>query len=463
MEPPRLHDVSALSLDQPRGRWALAATIAGSSMALLDMTIVNIALPAIDADLDAGTAGLTWTVNAYTLTLASLILLGGSLGDRFGRRKVFLIGVIWFAAASLLCGIAPNVGLLVGARALQGIGGALLTPGSLAILQASFRPEDRSRAIGIWSGFGAIAAVVGPLVGGWLLGVGTWRWIFLVNLPVAGLVLVLSRHIPETRDEAAPRRTDVLGVACAVVGLGSLTYGLTAASAPAMVGGVIFLIAFVAHEGRTPVPMLPLDVFRSRAFSATNLVTLLVYAALSGIGLWLVVTLQVVAGESPLQAGLALVPLTVCMLLLSPFAGAVSDRIGPAIPMTVGPLVMAASAAALTRVDSATSYPVEVIVPTIAFGVGLAATVTPLTATVLAAVPDHRAGIASGVNNAVARTGGLLAIAVLPLVTGIGADGFDDAATLRPAYVIAMWTCAALLAASGVLSAALVRRPRGTD
>lgn len=452
--------MSLLSLDQPRGRWALAATIAASGMALLDMTIVNVALPTIDSDLDAGTAGLTWTVNAYTLTLASLILLGGSLGDRFGRRRVFLLGVVWFAAASLLCGIAPSVGVLVAARALQGIGGALLTPGSLAILQASFRPADRSRAIGIWSGVGAVAAVIGPLLGGWLLDVGSWRWIFLVNLPVAGLVLVLARFIPETRDEAAPKRTDFLGVVCAVVGLGALTYGLTVASTPAILGGVLVLAAFVAHERRTPVPMLPLDVFRSRTFSATNVVTLFVYAALGGIALWLVVTLQVVANESPMQAGLALVPLTACMLLLSPLAGAVSDRIGPTVPMTVGPLIMAASAAALTRVDSDTFYLVDVIVPTIAFGVGLAATVTPLTATVLAAVPDHQAGIASGVNNAVARTGSLLAIAVLPLVTALGSDGFDDAATLRPAFVTAMWICAGLLAAGGLVSAALVRRPQ---
>ena len=454
--------MSALSLDEPRGRWALAATIAGSGMALLDMTIVNVALPAIDADLEAGTAGLTWTVNAYTLTLASLILLGGSLGDRFGRRRVFLAGVIWFAVASLLCGVAPSIGFLVGARALQGVGGALLTPGSLAILQASFRPQDRSRAIGIWSGVGAVAAVIGPLLGGWLLDVGSWRWIFLVNLPVAGLVLMLSRQIPETKDADAAQRTDVVGVGSAVVGLGGLTYGLTAVSVPAMVVGATVLVVFVAHEARTPSPMLPLDVFRSRAFSATNLVTLLVYAALSGITLWLVITLQIVAHESPMRAGLSLVPLTACMLLLSPFAGAVSDRIGPTIPMTVGPLIMAASTAVLTRIDSDTAYALDVILPTIAFGIGLAATVTPLTATVLAAVPDHRAGIASGVNNAVARTGSLLAIAVLPVVTSIGADGFDDAATLRPAFVIAMWTCAGLLAAGGLLSAALVRRPQVT-
>jgi EmrB/QacA subfamily drug resistance transporter len=440
----------------------VAATIAASGMALLDATIVNIALPAIDQDLDAGTVGLTWTVNAYTLTLSALILLGGSLGDRLGRRRIFLFGVIWFALASLLCGVAPTIGLLVAARGLQGIGGALLTPGSLAILQASFRPEDRSRAIGIWSGFGATAAVIGPLVGGWLLDVASWRWVFLVNLPVAGLVVVLARHIPETKDADAPQRSDVVGVALAAVGLGSLTYGLTAGSLTTLAGAGC-LISFVVHESRTAMPMLPLDVFRSRLFSATNLVTFLVYAALSGMILWLVVTLQVVADLSPMQAGFALLPLTVCMLLLSPLAGAVSERIGPTVPMTVGPLIMAGSVAVLTRVDAQTSYLADVLVPTIVFGIGLATMVTPLTATALAAVPDHRAGIASGVNNAVARIGGLLAIAVLPLVTDIGPDGFDDATTLRPAFVMAMWICAALLASGGLLSAALVRRPQNVQ
>lgn len=438
----------------------VAATVAASGMALLDMTIVNIALPAIDDDLDAGTAGLTWTANAYTLTLSALILLGGSLGDRLGRRRIFLVGVTWFAAASLLCGIAPSIELLVAARGLQGIGGALLTPGSLAILQASFRSADRSRAIGIWSGFGATAAVIGPLVGGWLLDVASWRWVFLVNLPVAGVVLLLARHIPETKDADAPQRSDVIGVVWAAIGLGGLTYGLTTGSLPSTLIGALCLIAFVLHEGRTTRPMMPLDVFRSRSFSATNFVTFLVYAALGGMTLWLVVTLQVVAGVSPMQAGFALLPLTACMLLLSPLAGSVSERFGPTMPMTIGPLIMAGSVVALTRVDAQTAYLVDVIVPTLVFGIGLATMVTPLTATALAAVPDHRAGIASGVNNAVARVGGLLAIAALPVVTGIGPDGFDDATTLRPAFVIAMWVCAGLLAAGGVVSAALVRRPR---
>jgi EmrB/QacA subfamily drug resistance transporter len=451
--------VSTLSLDQPRGRWVVAATIAASGMALLDATIVNIALPAIDDDLDAGTVGLTWTVNAYTLTLSALILLGGSLGDRLGRRRIFVVGVVWFAAASLLCGLAPDIGTLVAARALQGVGGALLTPGSLAILQASFRPEDRSRAIGIWSGFGATAAVIGPLLGGWLLDVATWRWVFLLNLPVAAIVLVLARHIPETKDAEAPDRTDVIGVLCAVVGLGCLTYGLTVGSWTTVVLGVVGLAAFLVHQARTTTPMMPLDVFRSRAFSATNAVTFLAYAALNGMVLWLVIALQVVAGESPMRAGFALLPLTACMLLLSPATGALSERIGPTLPMTVGPLVMAGSVATLTRIDAQSSYVIDVIVPTVAFGIGLSLLVTPLTATALSAVPDHRAGIASGVNNAVARIGGLLAVAVLPMITHLGSDGFDDPETLRPAFVTAMWICAGLLAVGGLVSAALVRRP----
>ena len=451
--------MSTLSLDEPRGSWVLAATIAASGMALLDGTIVNIALPAIDSDLRAGTAGLTWTVNGYALTLAALILLGGSLGDRFGRRRVFVIGVVWFAAASLFCGLAPSIGWLVGARALQGIGGALMTPGSLAILQASFRPEDRGRAIGIWSGFGGIAAVLGPLLGGWLLAVGSWRWVFLVNLPVAALVLFLARHIPETRDEEASPYLDLPGVILAAGGLGVLTYGLTDASLAVSLAGVALLVAFVLRESRSPAPMLPLAVFRSRVFSATNVVTFLMYAALSGMVLWLVVTLQVVAGFSPMASGLALVPLTVCMLLFSPLAGTLNERLGPGFLMAIGLAAMAGSVAVFGRVDANATYLLDVLAPACVFGLGLSATVTPLTATVLAAVPDHQAGIASGVNNAVARTGGLLAVAVLPLATGIGADGFDDSAILRPAFATAMWACAGLLAAAGILSAALVRRP----
>ncbi len=452
-----------LTISEPRGRWVLAATIAGSAMALIDATIVNIALPAVDDDLGAGTTGLTWTVNAYTLTLASLILLGGSLGDRLGRRVVFQVGVAWFAVASLLCGIAPNVELLVGARALQGVGGALLTPGSLAILQATFRPEDRGKAIGAWSGFSGVAAVIGPLLGGWLVELGSWRLVFLVNLPVAAVVLALSRHVPETRDPNASKHLDLPGVVLAVAGLGLLTFGLSERSWLFSAVGLLGLALFVLREREAREPMLPLDVFRSRTFSATNAVTFVVYAAIGGLAFWLVIALQVVADVPPLQAGLALLPLTVCMLLLSPAAGALSERLGPTLPMTVGPLLSAAGAAALVRIDTSTGYLLDVLLPTTLFGLGLAATVTPLTATVLAAVPDSRAGVASGVNNAVARTAGLLAVAVLPVVAGLGSDGFNDPALLEPAYRTAMWCCAALLALGGVLSAMFVRRPAVDD
>lgn len=451
--------VGTLSVGEARGRWVLAATILGSGMAILDSTIVNIALPAIDDDLDAGTAGLTWTVNAYTLTLASLILLGGALGDRLGRRRIFVVGVVWFAAASLACGLAPNVTVLVVARALQGIGGALLTPGSLAILQASFRREERSRAIGFWSGMTGLAAVAGPLLGGVLLGLGSWRWVFLVNLPVAAVVLALSRHVPETRDEEAARRTDFGGVLLAVLGLGLITYGLTENSVGYAGAGALALVAFVVNERRVREPMLPMTVFRSRIFSATNAATFVVYGALSGMVFWLVVTLQVVSGVRPLVAGLVLLPLTVCLLVLSPAAGVLYQRIGPTVPMTAGPIVAGAGVALLARIDSDINFVVDALIPTTLFGLGMAVTVTPLTATALAAVPDRLAGVASGVNNAVARTAGLLAVALLPVVTGLASDGFSDPAELEPAFRTAMLVCAGLMVAGGLISAAFVRRP----
>jgi MFS family permease len=296
------------------------------------------------------------------------------------------------------------------------------------------------------------------LLGGWLLELGSWRLVFLINLPVAMLVLLLSRHIPESKDEQAAQHTDFAGVVLAVLGLGALTFGLTERSWVYAGAGLVVLAGFVLNERRSRMPMLPLEVFRSRVFSATNLVTFLVYGAIGGLAFWLIVTLQVVAGLPPLEAGLSLLPLTVCMLLLSPLAGTVSDRFGPTAPMTVGPLVAALGVAALTRVDADTSFVLDVLLPTTVFGLGLAATVTPLTATVLAAVPDHQAGIASGVNNAVARTAGLLAVAVLPVVAGIGAHGFDDPGELLPAYRTVMWVCAGLLAVGGLLAAAFVRR-----
>jgi EmrB/QacA subfamily drug resistance transporter len=447
------------------GRWTLLATVLGSGIASLDATVVNIALPAIGRDLGGGAAGLQWVINAYTLTLAAFILLGGSLGDRFGRRRVFVVGVVLFAGASALCGIAPSIGTLVAARAVQGIGGALLTPGSLAILQSSFATADRGRAIGAWSGLSGVTAAIGPFVGGWLVETASWRLIFLINLPLAAVVILITlRHVPESADPGAVRRLDAGGTVLAAVGLAGLTYGLTAwegrgPSDPLVLGslvvGVAGLLAFVVVEGRSSAPMLPLSLFRLRTFSAVNAVTFVVYAALAGVFFFVVVNLQVVAGFSPIGAGLSLLPVTILMLTLSSRAGALSARIGPRIPMTVGPIGCAGALLLISRVGPGARYLTDVLPAVVLLGLGLSLTVAPLTSTAMAAVSERHAGLASGVNNAVARTAGLLAIAVLPLVSGVGAS-LTDPVTLAPAYRMSMLICAGLLTAGGLLSLATV-------
>jgi EmrB/QacA subfamily drug resistance transporter len=445
-----------------RGRWVVLATVLGSSLAFIDSTVVNIALPAIGRDLGSDAAGLQWTVNGYALSLASLILLGGSLGDRFGRRRLFQIGIAWFAAASLLCGLAPNVELLIGARVLQGVGGALLTPGALAILEASFAHEDRARAIGAWSGLGGIGGALGPSRGGWLVEVANWRLIFLINVPLALLVLVVTaRHVPESRNPSAARELDVAGVLTGAVGLGGLTYGFTAwpAHGPAspdvlipLAAGLLGMLGFLRYERRSAHPMLPLEIFRSRPFTGANLVTFLTYAANGGVFFLVVLNLQVVAGFSPLAGGLALLPVTVLMLLLSARAGALGERIGPRIPMAAGPLVCAAALLWLSRIGPGASYWTDVLPPVIVFGLGLSLLVAPLTATALGALDDAHAGIASGVNNAVARAAGLLAVAVLPLAAGLGGGSLTDPADLQSTYRVAMLICAGLMAGGSVLA-----------
>ena len=441
---------------EPSGRWVLLAAVLGSALTFIDATVVNVALPRIGAGLRADGAGLQWIVNGYNLTLASLILLGGSLSDLFGRRRVFVIGLTWFAGASLLCGVSPSVETLILARLAQGVGGALLTPGALAILQTSFVPEDRSRAIGAWSGLGGIAGAVGPFLGGWLVEVGSWRLIFLVNLPLAALAIAVAlRHVRETRDPGSPRRLDLAGALLAAAGLAGTTYGLTAwpgrglhspdVLAPLALGGVAS-IGFVLAERKVRNPMLPLEVFESRVFTAANLVTLVVYAALGGVFFLLVLDLQVVAGFEPLAAGTALLPITVIMLLLSSRAGALADRVGPRLPMTVGPLVCAAALVLLARVGTGASYLRTVLPGAVVLGLGLSLTVAPLTAAVLGALDPRHAGVASGVNNAVARAAGLLAVAALPLAAGFGGGTLTDASTLAPVYRTAMLLCAGLLA-----------------
>jgi EmrB/QacA subfamily drug resistance transporter len=461
-----------LAYGTARARWVLLATVLGSGMTMLDGTVVNVALPAIGRDLGAAIDGLQWTVSGYTLTLAAFILLGGSLGDHFGRRRVFLIGVAWFAAASLLCGIAPNLVVLVLARALQGVGGALLTPGSLAILQASFREQDRARAIGAWTGLGGIATAFGPFAGGWLVESAGWRWVFLLNLPLAAIVVVVTmRHVPESRDPQMARGLDIPGAVLAAVGLAGFTFGLIAwpergASSPAVwgaiVGGAIALAAFVVVEARSAGPMLPLEVFGSRLFTATNVVTFAVYAALSGVFFVLVVALQVVAGFSPITAGAALLPVTVIMFFLSARGGALGQRIGPRIPMTVGPLVAAIGVLSFVRIGPGASYLADVLPGALLLGLGLSLTVAPLTATVLGAVEVRHAGVASGVNNAVARAAGLLAVAGVPLVAGITAQVYADPVSFGYAAGRASVACAALLAVGGLLAWLTVRSPART-
>ncbi|MGY1651821.1 MFS transporter [Geodermatophilus sp. SYSU D01119] len=448
-----------------QGRWVLLTTVLGSSLAMLDGTVVNVALERIGTDLGASFSGLQWTVNAYTLTLASLILLGGSLSDRLGRRRVFVVGVVWFAAASLLCGLAPDVGTLVVARALQGVGGALLTPGSLAIISASFAPEDRAAAVGAWSGLGGVAGAVGPFLGGWLVE-WSWRAVFLVNLPVAVLIVaVAAKHVPETRDPAAAPGLDWTGTALVVAGLGGLTYGLTAAGGDGGPGalawvaaGVVALAAFAVVQRRSRHPLVPPVLFRSRVFTAVNAVTLLVYAALGVVFVLLVLHLQVVAGYSPLVAGTALLPVTALMLLFSARVGALAQRIGARPLLTAGPLVAAAGLLLLLRVGEDASWPGDVQPGTVVFGAGLTLLVAPLTATVLDAAEDRHAGVASGVNNAVARAAGLLAVAVVPVVAGIG-DDYTDPAAFAAGFRTALLICAGLLVAGALVAAAAIRRP----
>ena len=459
-------ETSLIRYSSPTGRWVLLATVLGSSLAFIDATVVNIALPTIGRELHADAAGLQWTVNGYALSLASLILLGGSLGDRFGRKRIFMLGVGWFAAASLLCGLAPTIELLIGARVLQGIGGALLTPGALAIIESSYVREDRSRAIGAWSGLGGIGGALGPFLGGWLVQVANWRFIFLINVPIALIVLlVTARHVPESSNPAASRDLDVGGVLIGAVGLGGLTYGFTAwpmhgpGSLDVLIPlavGVLGIAAFVMVERRSPHPMMPLEIFKSRAFTGANLATFLIYAANGGVFFLVVLNLQVVAGYSPLASGVALLPVTVLMLLLSARSGQLGQRIGPRIPMTVGPLICAVALVLLSMIGPHANYWSQVLPAVVIFGVGLSMLVAPLTATALGSLDDAHAGIASGVNNAVARAAGLLAVAVLPLAAGIGDGDLTDPAALQPTYRMAMWICAGLMVGGSIVSAIFV-------
>ncbi|WP_299036458.1 MFS transporter [uncultured Pseudokineococcus sp.] len=454
--------VGGLRTGTAQGRAVLLVLVLGSGMAFLDGTVVNVALPSIGQDLGADVAGLQWTVTAYLLALSSLVLLGGSLGDRYGRRRVLLVGAVFFALASSACALAPDVPTLVAARAVQGVGGALLTPGGLAVLQASFAPQDRARAIGTWSGLTGVAGAAGPLVGGWLVE-WDWRAVFLLNLPLAAVVVVLGlRHVPESRSPERAPSLDVPGALASAVGLGGVTYALVAGpdggwgpgALLAAAVGVAGVAAFVVRERRTAFPVVPPALFASRVFTAVNAGTFAVYAALGGVMLLLVLQLQVSLGWSALAAGAASAPSTLLMLLLSGRSGAAAARTGPRLPLVVGPLVGAVGVALLALVGPGDTYPVDVLPGVLLLGAGLVITVAPLTATVLAAAPDALSGTASGVNNAVARSAGLLAVAALPALVGLTGDAYADPALLTPAFRAAMLLCAGLLAL-GALAAAV--------
>ncbi|MEU6737470.1 MFS transporter [Streptomyces physcomitrii] len=463
-----------LRLSSARGRGVLVCVVLASGMAMLDGTVVNVALPRMGRDLDASLSTLQWVVNAYMLTLSALLLWGGAIGDRIGRRRALLLGAGWFALASALCGLAPDESVLIGARALQGVGGALLTPGSLALVRASFHPDDQARAVGAWSGLTGVAGALGPFLGGWLIDGPGWRWIFLINLPLAAVVLALAvKFVPESRDEGARQRPfDVRGAVLAALFLGGVSYALIGASAhdSALQVGLSALLAlaaglaFLSVERRRADPMLPLSLFRSRLFSATNGMTLCLYAAIGGMLFLLPVQLQTTLGYDALQAGIATLPITALMLLLSSRTGALAKRIGPAPPLIAGPLVGAAGALLMLRVGPGASYPTEVLPAVVVLGLGMSLFVAPLTATVLASVDSARAGLASGVNNTAARVAQLLIVAALPLVVGLSGDAYTSAPAVDASFRRAALLTAGLFLAASAAAALFVRpksvRPR---
>ncbi len=447
-----------VALRSAPGRWIVAVTALGSGLVMLDSSVVTVALPAIGADLGAGLGGLQWTVTGYTLTLAAFILLAGSLSDRFGRRAVFVWGTAGFGLTSLLCAVSGDIGLLVAARILQGVAGALLTPGSLALISATIDPADRGAAVGLWSGFGGVAAAVGPPFGGWLVEVAGWRSVFLINLPLAVLVVVAAlRHVPESRDPDAAAGFDVPGTALATAGLAALSYGLIERHPVVSLLGLVSLAGFVVVESRAAYPLVRMTLFRSRLFTATNVVTFAVYAALGAVIFLLALQLQLVVGYSPLFAGLAAAPVVLLMLVLSPGAGMWAQRHGPRLPMTVGPLLAAVGLLLIGRIGPGAAYLTDVLPGVTVFGLGLSALVAPLTTAVLDAVPVTEAGIASGVNNAVSRTAQLLAVAALPGLAGIGTD--SGPAEFAAGFPTTMAIGAGLLVVGGVLAFLLVRSP----
>jgi EmrB/QacA subfamily drug resistance transporter len=423
---------------------------------------VNVALPSIGRDFQTGLAGLQWTVSAYLLTLGSLLLLGGALGDVYGRRKVFVIGVAIFTGASVLCGVALSPGFLIAARALQGVGGALLVPESLAIISAVFRPQDRGAAIGAWSGLSAVATAGGPFLGGYLVDAASWRWVFLINIPIAvATVWMALRHVPENRDEAASRRLDVIGAITITLGLAGVVYALIEGPdkelrEPAVIIagalGLVLLAAFPFVERRVREPMVPFEIFRSRQFTGANLTTLFVYGALGGALFFVVIELQDVLHYSALQAGAAFWPIPLFLFLLSSRVGRLAQRIGPRLPMTVGPGLAGVGFVLLSGIGPGTKYVGGVLPGVVVFALGLSCTVAPLSTAVLGAVEDRHKGLASGVNNAVSRIAGLVAVALLPVAAGVASANALGGASFDAGFRRAMWISAVLCWAGALVS-----------
>jgi EmrB/QacA subfamily drug resistance transporter len=445
-------------LSEPTGRWVLLVTALGSGLVLLEGTVVNVAIPALGSDLDASLGGLQWTVNAFTLTLSALILLGGGLGDRFGRRRVYLLGIVWFGIASLMCGAAQSMGWLIAARTLQGIGGALIVPGSLALIQGSFHPDDRNRAVGWWAGVSGVAGAAGPIVGGGLIDLAGWRWVFFINVPLAVvLALLLIAHVPESRDDERPRRFDIGGALLAGAALAGMTYALTQTSdggwaTAAGLAGLAVFAAFLLVEHRSSAPMLPLWLFSSRQFSAANLASFFAYGGLAGMFFLIPVQLQLTAGYSAWEAGLTLLPLTILTLVLSPYGGELTTRFGARRPLAAGALSCTVAALLATRIGADASFVSHVLPVVVLTGIGVPLITPPITTVVLSAVPEGRAGIASAVSNGVARAAGLVVVAALPLLAGLPQDIAEDPAALDSGFGTSMIICAGLFLTGGLVS-----------